>query len=98
MADPESAQVVSTPDSVRVVDLRRVCAAQPHVLIQDAVRRVDGLAADDMLRIALVTLPLPVREQVPVVFDPQKNVWLFASPNPNLRVIGNFNTSVGPGF
>jgi hypothetical protein len=97
-ADPESAQVLSTSGEIQIVDLRRVCAAQPHVLVEDAERRVAGIAAADMLAIALVTLPLPKREQFPVTFDPIKNTWLFASPNPNLRVIGNFSTSVGPGF
>lgn len=97
-ADPESAQVLSTSGEVRIVDLRRVCAAQPHVLVEAAKSRVEGIAAGDMAAIALVTLPLPKREQFPVSFDPLKNTWLFASPNPNLRVIGNFSTSVGPGF
>jgi hypothetical protein len=97
-ADPESAQVLLTSGEIQIVDLRRVCAAQPHVLVEDAKRRVEGIAATDMLAIALVTLPLPKREQFPVTFDPIKNTWLFASPNPNLRVIGNFSTSVGPGF
>jgi hypothetical protein len=97
-ADAESAQVLSTSGRIQIVDLRRVCAAQPHVLVEDAKRRVEGIAAGDMLGIALVTLPLPKREQFAVTFDQLKNTWLFASPNPNLRVIGNFSTSVGPGF
>jgi hypothetical protein len=97
-ADPESAQVLATSGEIRIVDLRRVCAAQPHVLVEDATRRIKGIAAGDFLALAAVTLPLPKREQFPVTFDPHKNTWLLASPNPNLRVIGNFSTSVGPGF
>lgn len=97
-ADPESAQVLATSGEIRIVDLRRVCAAQPHVLVEDAKRRVEGIAAGDVLALARVTLPVPKREQFPVTFDPLKNTWLLASPNPNLRVLGNFSTSVGPGF
>jgi hypothetical protein len=98
LADAESAQVLASSGVPRIVDLRRVCAAQPHVLIQDAVRRVEGLTADNMLGIAALTLPLPIREPVPVIFDQSKNAWILGSPNPNLRVVGQFNTSVGPGF
>ena len=97
-AEAESAQVLATSGEIRIVDLRRVCAAQPHVLVEDAMRRIEGIAAGDMLALAALTLPLPRREQFPVTFNPLNNTWLLASPNPNLRVIGHFNTSVGPGF
>jgi hypothetical protein len=97
-ADPESAQVLATSGEIRIVDLRRVCAAQPHVLIEDAVHRVGNLASSDLLGIAGITLPLPTREPFPVTFDPLKVSWLLGSPNPNLRVLGQFNTTFGPGL
>ena len=97
-ANAESAQVLEGSGEIRIVDLRRVCAAQPHVLVEDAHRRVEGVSTNDMPALARVTLPLPKREQFPVSFDHLKNTWLLASPNPNLRVVGHFSSSVGPGF
>lgn len=97
-SDPESAQVLATSGEIKVVDLRRICAAQPHVLTEDAKRRVEGIDRSDMEALAALTLPIPKREQFPVTYDPLKNTWLLASPNPNLRVVGNFSSSVGPGF
>jgi hypothetical protein len=35
---------------------------------------------------------------VPVAFDAAKNAWILSSPNPNLRVIGNFSAAVGVGY
>ena len=98
LADAESSQILATAGDLRIVDLTRVCAAQPHILVEDAVRRVDGIAAADLVAIAKLTLPLPAREPIPVTFDPYKNAWLLGSPNPNLRVVGHFSSSVGPGF
>jgi hypothetical protein len=97
-ADAESAQILSTSGEIRIVDLSRVCAAQPQILIEDAITRVRGLSAADLQGIAAITLPLPTHEPVPVTFDPHKNAWLLGSPNPNLRVVGHFNSSVGPGY
>src|SRR3989442_328334 len=31
-------------------------------------------------------------------FDPTKNAWILSSPNPNLRVVGNFSGPVAPGL
>ena len=97
-ADQESAQVLATSGEIRIVDLRRVCAAQPHVLIEDAVNRVRDFPSKDLVGIAGLTLPLPTREPFPVTFDQFKSSWLLGSPNPNLRVLGQFNTSFGPGL
>jgi hypothetical protein len=81
----------------KLVDLSKVCAAQPQIHTEDATRRVEGIGPDDLLSIIRLTLPMPGSETLPVTFDPTKNAWLLSSPNPNLRVVGNFNGPVGPG-
>ena len=83
---------------LKVVDLTRVCAAQPQILVEDTLKRVQGVTADDMTALASITLPLPVPESVPLLFDPTKSAWILSSPNPNLRVAGPFNAQVGPGL
>jgi hypothetical protein len=97
-ADATSAQVLNTSGTLQMVDLTRVCAAQPQIHTEDARRRVEGLTQDTLAAIAQVTLPLPSKETLPVVFDPTKNAWILSSPNPNLRVVANFNGPVGPGL
>ena len=96
--DQKSAQILAESGDPKIVDLARVCAAQPQILVEDAVRRVEGMAVDDMLALIRLTLPLPVPEQIPIAFDPIKNAWILSSPNPNLRVAGHFNAQVGPGL
>lgn len=96
--DPKSADILNTSGTPQMVDLARVCAAQPQIHTEDARRRVEGLTADALLAIARVTLPLPSQEMLPVAFDPAKNAWILSSPNPNLRVVGNFSAPVGVGL
>jgi hypothetical protein len=96
--DPKSAQILAESGDPRIVDLTRVCAAQPQILVEDALRRVEGIAAQDPMALARITLPLPVPEQIPIAFDQTKNAWILSSPNPNLRVAGHFNAQVGPGL
>lgn len=83
---------------IRMVDLSRICAAQPLVHTDHAIERVSQVDPDDLLAIAGITLPLGTPTALPVFFDPTKNAWLFASANPNLRVIGNFSTALQPGM
>lgn len=97
-ADPESEQILATSGTPMLVDLRRVCAAQPQIHIEDALKRAASVEAADVLALAKLTLPLPSREPIPVIFDQFKNAWLLSSPDPNLRVMGHFSNSVGPGF
>ena len=96
--DPSSAQILANSGTPRMVDLRLVCAAQPQIHTEDARRRADGLTQSDPVAIARVTLPLPSNESIPVAFDAAKNAWILSSPNPNLRVVGNFSAPVGPGL
>ena len=62
------------------------------------MERVHEIEGTDLLKLAEVTLPLPNQQQLLTSFDTAKQAWVFASPNPNLRVIGNFNAPVAPGM
>ncbi len=96
-AAPRTAQILADAGEPRMVDLRLVCAAQPTIYVDDAANRVRDLVATDAPGIAAVTLPLHTPKKMPVGFEPQKNAWVFSSPNPNLRVAGNFSVEVAPG-
>ena len=95
---PSSAQILAVSGQPMLVDLSKVCAAQPQIHTEDATKRVEGLGSDDLDRIIQITLPIPTTEVLPVAFDSAKNAWLISSPNPNLRVVGNFSAEVGPGM
>ena len=97
-ANPKSAQILSAVGPLRMVDLRKVCAAQPTVNVEEASARVAHLDAMNTVAIAEVTIPLPKQSMLPVSFDPTKNAWILSSANPNLRVSGNFNGEVQPGM
>ncbi len=95
--NPVTAAILASSGDVRLVDLRRVCAAQPQIHIEDAIKRVAGIGAGDVSAIADVTLPLHVDIALPVAFDQSKNSWIISAANPNLRVVGHFNAPVAPG-
>lgn len=96
-AHPKTAQVLAEAGDPRIVDLRKVCAAQPTIHVEDAAVRVSRIEPNDIVSIAEVTLPLHCLTEMPVTFDPNKNAWLLSSPNPNLRVTGHFGGEVQPG-
>jgi len=75
---------------VAIVDLSRVCGFQPVVFTDTTAERVDGIKADDMLGIAAITLPTEQAELPKIGFDMAKQVFTVLSPNPNLRIVGNF--------
>jgi len=82
--------------TVRLVDLQRVYALQPSVFTDQAEQRVAAVDLADIASIAAVSLPLPSPKMMPVQFDHIRNAWIFTSPNPNLRVAGQFKASQGP--
>ncbi len=82
---------------VSVVDLQKVCAIQPVVYTGNAMNRMLGVDPNSLASIAAVTLPIPGPQNMPVQFDSTKNAWIFSSPNPNLRILGNFSLEVQPG-
>jgi hypothetical protein len=82
---------------ISIVDLSRVCAAQPHINTSMATQRVEGLEPQNLVSLATVSLPVSAPSAFPVAFDPSKNTWIFSSANPNLRVVGRFSGQVQPG-
>jgi hypothetical protein len=98
-AHPWGALVLADMGEPRLVDLRRIRAAQPVIHIEEAVKRVEGLTAPDLIGIARVTLPIPPATPAapPLMFDPAKNAHIISSANPNLRVLTPFAMPVqGP--
>lgn len=96
-AQPAAAPFFAEGFDVRMVDLRRICAVQPHVHVEHSMERVQGVDASDLKTVARVTLPSPTPTPLAVQFDKVKNAWIFSSANPNLRVIANFSGPIQPG-
>lgn len=94
-AHPESANTIAQMGAPCLVDLGQVIGAQKQIVIGEALDRVAGTAAADLLGIARVTMPLPRREPINWNFDSQRNAFVLSSPNHNLRVVGHFNSTVG---
>lgn len=94
-AHPESSSVIAQLGEPMLVDLGDIVAAQKQILVADAEERVRGAAANDVLGLARITLPLPRREPISWSFNAQRNAFVLMSPNPNLRVAGHFNSTVG---
>lgn len=79
--------------TVQLVDLRRVYALQPSVFIDRAEERVASVDPANLGSIAGVSLPLPRPTMLPVQYDHARNAWIFTSPNPNLRIAGQFKAT-----
>ena len=94
-AHPESGNTIAQMGEPRLVDLGQVIGAQKQIVVGEAMDRVAGAAATDLLGIARVTMPLPRREPISWNFDAQRNAFVLSSPNHNLRVVGHFNSTVG---
>jgi len=92
---PESAHPIAQLGEPMLVDLAGVVAAQKQILVADAQERVRAAVGADELGLARITLPLPRREPISWTFDAQRNAFIVTSPNPNLRVSGHFNSTVG---
>ncbi len=81
----------------RVVDLRRLCALQPHVHADDPGRRSAEVDAGDLHAIAAISLPKPSSTKLPVQYDPARNAWIFSGADSNLTVVSHFQGEVQPG-
>ena len=80
---------------VKVADLSRVCALQPVVFWDHAEERAQSATPGEMLSLAEVTLPIRRKpEEIPLQFDQHRNTWMVVSRNPNLRILGQFNSPV----
>jgi hypothetical protein len=86
--DPAAAGLMNSGWKVALVDLSRVCAAQPLVHVDHADARVAGADPSDMTTIASISLPIARPIQLPAMFDPAQKAWILTSANPNLRLTG----------
>jgi hypothetical protein len=95
--DPMAVVYFNEGWAVSIVDLSKVCAAQPHIATERAIQRVENLQGTDLVSAA--NLSLPVEPPTPLLagFDQSKNTWIFSSSNPNLRICGQFSGQVQPG-
>lgn len=82
---------------VALADLRLVCALQPHVYTDHAEERMSGLDPSDIGSVATVSLPLATTTAIPAQYDPTRQAWIISSPNPNVRIVGNWGGQVQPG-
>ncbi len=74
---------------VAIVDLPRICAAQPAVHIDHAEERTAAIDPTDLKSIAAVSLPLSAPSQLPVQFDQGQKAWVLSSANPNLAIFAH---------
>jgi hypothetical protein len=83
---------------VQMVDLQRLRAIQPVVFTDDAGPRVGNADPSDVEGLARITVPLPSTTPLPMQFDQIQRAWTISSPNPNLRIVGQFSgpTPQGP--
>ncbi len=95
--NPAGAQYFNESWRVAMVDLSKVCAAQPHIHIDHATERVVGADPADMTSLARISLPIPAPAALAAQFDESKQAWIFSSPNPNLRIAGHFQAQAQPG-
>jgi len=91
-SDPLGAQVLAEAGEPRLVDLSKVCAAQPQILVEDARRRVEGIDPHDVVALARMTLPIPSPEQIPAATKGMLCHAGFGGPDPS-RGLG---LSAGP--
>jgi hypothetical protein len=98
--DPAAEQQLAHGWTPALVDLRRLCAFQPRVFTTHWDEQVRAADARDLASLAAISLPAPRTLTTPACFDSERNAWILASPDPNLRVVGNFShcTDQGVGF
>jgi hypothetical protein len=86
--DPAAAGLLNAGWKVRLVDLARVCAAQPLVHVDHAEARVADADASEITTIASISLPIAIPFHLPAIFDQAQKAWVITSANPNLRLTG----------
>jgi hypothetical protein len=82
---------------VKLVDLTRVCGFQPNVFTDHAEERVRAVDPGALGSIATAAIPVPQPSQLPLQYDNVKQAWILSAPNPNLRIVGNFNAGIDGG-
>jgi hypothetical protein len=97
-ASPAAAPYFAEGWAIKVADLARVIAIQPSIFIDHASERAEKANEQEIESIARVTLPLPQLASLPIQFDEARNIWIIASRNPNLKIVGHFSTPLQPGL
>ena len=80
---------------IALVDLRRVCAAQPMVFTDTELP--DEIDPEDLEALAAITLRPPAALEVPADYNKERNTWILTPPNPNFRLLKEYQASVGTG-
>ncbi len=96
--NPQSVTFFNEGFRVALVNLKKVCALQPHVCTDNIQDRFASADLSSLGGIADLTIPIPSPNGFPVQFDPTKNAFLVSSPNPNLRIVGNFQAPLDGGI
>ena len=96
-AQPATACYFNEGYEVKLVDLSRVCALQPHVFTDATDDRAMPTSPTDLTALAELTLPIPKPAELPAQFDQVRQTWLIASSNPNLKITGHFGGQVQAG-
>jgi hypothetical protein len=90
-ATPASAGMRAEGWDIAMVDLEQVVGFQPHVFTDTVTGRVASLDPGDLRSIAELTLPINHQAPVSVQYDELRQAYVITSPNPNVKVVGNFN-------
>ncbi|MDM4719781.1 hypothetical protein QTQ03_09395 [Micromonospora sp. WMMA1363] len=81
---------------VRMVDLSRVVAHQPHVFSDVADGHIANVDTESPRAVAELTLPVEPPDAAAEAaftqhYDEQRRIYTFTSTNPNLKVLGNIS-------
>ncbi len=79
---------------IGLVDLRRICAFQSGVMIDQAAPVLDP---DDLEGILAYTIRPPERMNVDVQYDANRKAWVILAPDPNVRLVREFRTDLEEG-
>jgi hypothetical protein len=98
--DPVLASAFEGGMRVGLVDLRRVCALQSGVVIDETIPDLDP---GDLEALVAFTIRPPSRPAYDVQYDSGRKAWVILAPDMNLRIAGEFRTeledgAVGLGF
>jgi hypothetical protein len=93
-ANPKAGSLLEEGWRIGLVDLRKLCAAQPEVFLDAPVPEVDP---DDLEAIADITLQLPPTIDLATRYDKSRRIWTLLPTTPNFRVVGQFQHEVEPG-
>ena len=101
VATPGGATMRADGWDIAMIDLDDIVGFQANVFTDTTPDRVAGLEPGNLESIAALTLPISDTAPVSVQYDQLSRAYTITSPNPNLKVVGNFDdrpADVPPGF